>query len=135
MSNHADDPHDQDEPGYRGPAEVAVGDRTVGVDVEISGRFDPLLGRHVWRGRIRKLAEALGGDPSPTPGTTVTITVPGAAETATARISEIDLWGSHMVDGISRPPYPLPTDANGVHSSADANGVHSSADANGVDPT
>lgn len=111
MSDHADDLHDEDDPGYRGPAEVTVGDRTVAVDVEISGRFDPLLGRHVWRGRLRRLAEALGTDASPTPGTTVTITVPDAPEAATARISEVDLWGSHMVDGVSRPPYPLPTES------------------------
>ncbi|MEU5842433.1 DUF4873 domain-containing protein [Rhodococcus sp. NPDC047139] len=114
MSDHADDPHDEDDLGYRGPAEIAVGDRSVVVDVEISGRFDPLLGRHVWRGRLRKLTEALGEAPSPPPGTAVTIRVAGAPDAATARISEIDLWGSHMVDGISRPPYPLPTDENGV---------------------
>ncbi|WP_413766981.1 DUF4873 domain-containing protein [Rhodococcus pyridinivorans] len=111
MSDHADDLHDEDDPGYRGPAEVTVGDRTVAVDVEISGRFDPLLGRHVWRGRLRRLAETLGADASPAPGTTVTITVPDAPEAATARISEVDLWGSHMVDGVSRPPYPLPTES------------------------
>lgn len=114
MSDHADDLHDEDDPGYRGPAEVTVGNRTVAVDVEISGRFNPLLGRHVWRGRLRRLAETLGADASPAPGTTVTITVPDAPETATARISEVDLWGSHMVDGISRPPYPLPTETDGV---------------------
>jgi len=114
MSEHADDLHDEDDAGYRGPAEIAVGDRSVVVDVEIAGRFDPLLGRHVWRGRLRKLTEALGDDSSAGPGTTVTITVPGAPNAATARVSEIDLWGSHMVDGTSRPPYPLSTDATGV---------------------
>ncbi|UYP18186.1 DUF4873 domain-containing protein [Rhodococcus sp. Z13] len=113
MTEHEDDLHD-DAPGYRGPAEVTVGERSVVVDVEISGRFDPLLGRHVWRGRLRRLAEALGSGASADRGTTVTLTVPGAAEAATARVTEIDLWGSHMVDGLSRPPYPLPTDEDGV---------------------
>ena len=107
MSADADDLHDS---GYRGRAEVTVGDRSAVVDVEISGRFDPLLGRHVWRGRLRKLTEALGEGASPASGTSVTISVPGAPNPATARISEIDLWGSHMIDGTSRPPYPLGAD-------------------------
>lgn len=107
MSDHHED---HDYAGYRGPAEVAVGGRRAVLDVQISDRFDPLLGRHVWRGRLRGLADALGSDTVLTSGTEVLLTVPGATEPAAARITEVDLWGSHMVDGLSRPPYPLPQD-------------------------
>lgn len=105
-------PHHHDDDGgagaYRGPAEITVGPHRATVDIQLSGRFDPILGRHVWRGRLRDLAAAL---PTGTPlgsGTDVTITVAtdDGPVTATARISEIDLWGSHMVDGTSPPPYP-----------------------------
>lgn len=96
---------DHDDTGYRGPAEVTVADRHVVVDVQLSGRFDPLRGRHVWRGRLRNLTEALAPGTRLAAGTEVTIRVPGADGPATARITEIDLWGSHMVDGISPPPY------------------------------
>lgn len=106
MSDHHDDHEDS---GYRGPADVAVGDRKSVVDVQISDRFDPIFGRHVWRGRLRGLGDAFP-DTDLSPGTEVTLTVPGADGPSIARITEVDLWGSHMVDGLSRPPYPLAQD-------------------------
>ncbi|MBF0661001.1 DUF4873 domain-containing protein [Rhodococcus sp. (in: high G+C Gram-positive bacteria)] len=99
------DTHHDDAAGYRGPADVVVADERATIDVQLSGRFDPLLGRHVWRGRLRRLAESLPPGTELRPGTEVTITVPGSDGPAVARITETDLWGSHMVDGISRPPY------------------------------
>jgi len=100
--------HDDEDTGaYRGPADVTVGAAHATVDIQLSGHFDPILGRHGWRGRLRGLTAAL---PAGTPlgsGTDVTITVTtdDGELTATARITEVDLWGSHMVDGTSTPPY------------------------------
>lgn len=103
------DPHD-DTGGYRGPAVITVGDRPGQVDVHLYGWFDPISGRHVWRGRLRELAVAFPPDTDLRAGTTLTIEVPGAEDIATARISEVDLWGSHMVDGTSPPPYATLSD-------------------------
>lgn len=58
-----DTDHD-DAAGYRGPADVVVADERATIDVQLSGRFDPLLGRHVWRGRLRRLAESLRPAPN-----------------------------------------------------------------------
>ncbi len=100
-----DSDHPAHDAGYRGPADITVRDEHATVDVQLSGRFDPLRGRHVWRGRLRNLSGSLPPGIDLSPGTEVTIAVPGSDEPALARITETDLWGSHMVDGISRPPY------------------------------
>jgi hypothetical protein len=98
------DEHDEPD-GYRGPAHVTVGQRPpVIVDVELSGNFEPISGRFVWRGRVRELTRALGGGVDPTAGTELTVTTPSGS--GVARVSGTDLWGSHMVDGVTRPPFP-----------------------------
>ncbi|MBH0123029.1 DUF4873 domain-containing protein [Rhodococcus sp. NPDC003382] len=98
--------------GFRGRAEVAVAGRQVVVDVELADWFDPISGRHRWRGRLRDLASAFAPDAPPSTGTELTLTLldPDHAATATARVTDIDLWGSHMIDGISPPPYPVGPD-------------------------
>lgn len=95
----------EDEPdGYRGPAHVTVaGHAPVTVDVELSGNFEPISGRFVWRGRVRELTHAVGADV--TAGTELIISTPEGS--GVARVSGLDLWGSHMVDGVTRPPFPV----------------------------
>lgn len=102
-----------DEPdGYRGPARVTVGAHpAVTVDVELAGNLEPISGRFVWRGRVRELTRALG-DEAVTAGTDLTIETP--AGSAVARVSGLDLWGSHMVDGVTRPPFPVLEDTEGL---------------------
>lgn len=115
MTDFTDDAdgHEHDEPdGYRGPAHVAVGQQpAVIVDVELSGNFEPISGRFVWRGRVRELTQALGEDAAPA-GTELTITTPDGS--GTASVSGLDLWGSHMVDGLTRPPFPVMEDTEGL---------------------
>lgn len=113
MTHPTDDAHGHDEPdGYRGPAHVTVGQHApVIVDVELSGNFEPISGRFVWRGRVRELTLALGEDAAPA-GTELTITTPDGH--GTARVSGLDLWGSHMVDGLTRPPFPVMEDTEGL---------------------
>ncbi|GAB2638302.1 DUF4873 domain-containing protein [Prescottella soli] len=96
-----------DEPaGYRGPAHVTVAPHPpVIVDVELSGNFDPISGRFVWRGRVRELTPALGGGVDVPAATELTVTTPDGS--GVARVSGTDLWGSHMVDGVTRPPFPI----------------------------
>lgn len=110
MSPHHDE--DEDPEGYRGPADVAVGAQHATVDVELSGHFDPIVGRHLWRGRLRRLGATLTPETPLSAGTEVTLRIPlsdGNTATATGRITEVDLWGSHMIDGTSPPPYRTQT--------------------------
>ena len=103
----------EDEPdGYRGPAHVTVAPHPpVLVDVELAGNFEPISGRLVWRGRIRELTRALGGL-EVAAGTDVVIETP--AGSGVARVGGTDLWGSHMVDGVTRPPFPVMEDTEGL---------------------
>lgn len=98
--------------GYRGRAEIAVDGRSVVVDVQLADWFDPISGRHRWRGRLRDLASAFAPDAPPATGTELTVALLGPDEAipATARVTDVDLWGSHMIDGISAPPYPAGPD-------------------------
>jgi hypothetical protein len=110
MSDATPPHHDEDDDsgGYRGPAEVTVGSQHATIDVELSGHFDPIVGRHRWRGRLRGLGATLAPDTPLGAGTEVTIRIPaskGSTTTAIGRITEVDLWGSHMIDGVSPPPY------------------------------
>ena len=81
--------------GYDGEATVEVdgqGPRTA--HTALAARFDPLVGRVVWNGRV-----ALALDPR----TGLVITTPhgsGAAEAV-----EQDPWGSTRVRGVGRPPF------------------------------
>lgn len=94
----------EEETGYRGPAEVVVdGSPAVTVQVHLAGHFEPISGRYVWHGRVRTLTDALGADADLTPGTELRIT--GPEGTALARITQVDLWGSHLVDGVTSPPF------------------------------
>lgn len=106
------DEHDEHD-GYRGPAHVTVGPHppTI-VDVELSGNFEPISGRFVWRGRVRELTRALGDGVDVTAGTELTVTTPDGS--GVARVSGTDLWGSHMVDGVTRPPFPMLEDPDNL---------------------
>ncbi|NLU64695.1 DUF4873 domain-containing protein [Rhodococcus sp. HNM0563] len=105
---HGDENGHEPTDGYKGPADITVGEQHATVEVELSGHFDSIVGRHVWRGRLREFGGALTPGTPSGPGTEVTLRIQagdGRTATATGRITEIDLWGSHMIDGISAPPY------------------------------
>ncbi|RVW01210.1 DUF4873 domain-containing protein [Rhodococcus xishaensis] len=98
--------------GYRGPAHVTVAHQhPVIVGVELSGNFEPISGRYVWRGRVRGLKHALGSPNEVESGSDLVITTPAAS--GVARVSGVDLWGNHMVDGVTRPPFPAMKDVDG----------------------
>lgn len=95
---------DHDEPdGYKGPAEITFDAKTVTVPVDLAGAFDPIAGKFRWHGRVRDLTNAL--DTAPDKGAELSIGTPHGD--ATAVVTHLDLWGSHMVDGISDPPFPV----------------------------
>ncbi len=95
---------DEEPPGYSGPAVVTVAAHSpVTVQVELSGNFDPLAGRFRWHGRIRGLTAELAPAAAPARGDQLGIRTPFGFATAT--VTHIDLWGSHMVDGESDPPF------------------------------
>lgn len=95
---------DEEPSGFSGPAEVTVAAHsTVTVQVELTGNFDPLAGRFRWQGRVRGLTAELAPAAAPTRGEQLSIRTPFGVATAT--VTHIDLWGSHMVDGESDPPF------------------------------
>ncbi|MFC4605225.1 DUF4873 domain-containing protein [Rhodococcus kronopolitis] len=90
--------------GYTGPALVTVGDGPVlALEVQLAGHFEPISGRYRWQGRVRGLTEALGAADPPAPGTELEIETPEG--TGTARVTAVDLWGSHLVRSVSGRPF------------------------------
>lgn len=97
-----DAPHDD---GYRGPVALHTSDRSVRVDAELRGEFEPISGRYRWYGR-------LAADPVVTELATghargVTLTTPYGEAAVT--LADADPWGRYRVAGTGRPPYPTPT--------------------------
>ncbi|MFE3290749.1 DUF4873 domain-containing protein [Rhodococcus sp. NPDC059234] len=107
-----DEGHDAPD-GYAGKALVTVGDHpTLALDVQLAGHFEPISGRYVWHGRVRGLTEALGPDVTIEPGTDLEIETPEGV--GAARVTAIDLWGSHMIEGGSKRPFTAMEDTEGL---------------------
>lgn len=87
--------------GYSGPAEVTVGEHTVTTDIQLTGNVEPISGRYLWRGRVRGLTEIL--DTEVPDKTALTITTPNGS--GDAQVTGLDLWGSHLVEGTTQPPF------------------------------
>lgn len=100
---------DDDAGGYTGTATVSVdGWPPVEVSVQLIGHFDPVAGRYTWQGRVRGLADDAG---SIGEGTAVTVETPHGIGDGT--LSARDVFGGHIVTGVSAPPFPqLPDDAD-----------------------
>ncbi|MFC7449403.1 DUF4873 domain-containing protein [Rhodococcus daqingensis] len=105
---------DHDEPdGYSGKALVTVGGHpTLALDVQLVGHFEPISGRYLWQGRVRRLAESLPDGVTAPPGAELEIETPEGAGVAT--VTSIDLWGSHMVEGRSGRPFSAMEDTEGL---------------------
>lgn len=103
---------DDDAGGYTGPATVTVDGRgPVEVSVQLVGHFDPIAGRYAWQGRIRGLADALTGTPPVAEGTPVSVETPHGVGEGT--VSAQDVFGGHVVTGVSAPPFAqLPDDVD-----------------------
>lgn len=90
-------PEEHEEPdGYQGPATVVHGEQEHAVTVTLAGHFEPIRGTYTWYGRLRGLPET----PS---GTSLTVRASGAE--AQVVVTEQDLWGNHLVQGVGAPPF------------------------------
>lgn len=88
--------------GYRGPATLVVGGRTLDVEVLLDARHEPFDGRLHWSGRVLAhpaLGELLGG------GGGAEIRTPG--HTAVGTLSDPDPWGRFRIAGTGHPPFPV----------------------------
>lgn len=91
MSEH------EDPAGYDGDVTVVVdGEQPRRVHAVLAARFDPLVGRVVWTGRV---STALP------PRASIVIETPHGVESAEE--VEPDPWGNTRVRGSGRPPFPI----------------------------
>ncbi|WP_375484290.1 DUF4873 domain-containing protein [uncultured Jatrophihabitans sp.] len=101
MNDAGSDAHDD---GYRGPAELIVGDGdVVAVDVVLAGHFDPISGHYSWYGRV-----------AAAPAVTaliergvraVTLRTPHAS--VQTKLSDVDPWGRPRVEGFGDTPFEV----------------------------
>ncbi|MER7010910.1 DUF4873 domain-containing protein [Saccharopolyspora sp. NPDC000359] len=98
-----------DEDDYRGPATVRTADREVAIQVVLRGHFQPIDGRFHWYGRVSahdEVAELAANRRTP-----VLLSTPTGEARGT--LSDPDPWGRYRITGTGRPPFPLPTEADG----------------------
>ena len=85
--------------GYVGPAALLVEDRESAVHAVLAARFEPLVGRVAWFGRVEGAPADLSA------GTPVRVRTPLGEASAT--VTEQDLWGHWHVRSTTRPPFPV----------------------------
>lgn len=96
---------DHDEDGYRGPAQLTVGEATIDVEVTLAGHLEPLDGRYHWYGRATQHDDL---DAAKRNGATAAqVAIPGGPVTE-ARLAEHDAWGNVRLTGVGTPPFDLP---------------------------
>ena len=90
-----------DDEGYTGQAELLFDDRSVPVEVELRGFFQPIDGRYHWYGRVAANDQ-------------VSTLVEAGARTALLRtptgeaqgtLTDPDPWSRYRVSGTSTPPF------------------------------
>lgn len=89
--------------GYRGPATLVAGDRTLEVEVLLDARHEPFDGRMHWSGRVlahQGLTELIGPR-----GGRAEIRTPG--HTAVGTLSDPDPWNRFRIAGTGHPPFPV----------------------------
>jgi len=94
---------DEHDDGYRGPAEITVGERTFALRVWLGGYFQPVDGFYHWYGRVaadERLTELVGGGTA-----AATLSTPHGR--APGRLGDVDLWNRYRIEGISTPPFPV----------------------------
>jgi hypothetical protein len=85
--------------GYAGPAQVVVGTERHAVRAVLAARFEPVLGRVAWSGRVEGIPGVL------TAGTEVVVRTPHGEARATA--TEPDLWGHWHLRSADPPPFAV----------------------------
>jgi hypothetical protein len=91
--------------GYRGPAVLIAGDDEITVDVRLAGRFDPIIGRYRWHGRVAAsddVAALLAAG-----ARSVSLRTPHR-EVATT-LSDVDPWGRPRVSCVGAAPFEVLT--------------------------
>jgi hypothetical protein len=89
----------EDPEGYVGPAALVVEEREAAVHAVLAARFEPLIGRVAWFGRVEGAPEDLSS------GTVVRVRTPLGE--GLAAVTEQDLWGHWHLRSTSLPPFPV----------------------------
>lgn len=105
----ADGDHDEEGPGYHGPATVVADGCQLAVTARLLGRFEPIDGRYRWYGRLDHCGELdrLTGDRA----RQVVLRTPFGSADAT--LSDRDPWGRPRVTGVGTPPFTVWPDDRG----------------------
>jgi hypothetical protein len=85
--------------GYTGPADLIHADGEAEVHAVLSARFEPLIGRVAWFGRVEGAPDGVSG------GASVRLRTPHGEGEAT--VTEKDLWGHWHVRSQTAPPFPV----------------------------
>lgn len=103
MTEHREADHD---PGYTGPATlllgVGAGERSIEVEVDLRGSFQPIDGRFRWYGRVAaepELATLIRGNRA-----SGRLRTPAGERPC--ELSEPDMWDRFRITGEGRPPFP-----------------------------
>ncbi|GAA2117227.1 hypothetical protein GCM10009759_63450 [Kitasatospora saccharophila] len=99
---HDGDAHDED--GYMGAAVLEIDGRSLPVRGRLAGYFQPLDGRYHWYGRLQadaELAELVGSGRAD-----AVLRTPHGQATGT--LGDPDLWQRYRIEGVGRPPFPVP---------------------------
>jgi hypothetical protein len=106
MAELAEPTQAPEEPGYRGPAEVLIGDQVVPVTVELRGFFQPIDGRFHWYGRIAANPELN----RLVTGQRAEVVLRTPHDQRAGEVSDPDLWGRYRISSTGYPPFPLELD-------------------------
>ena len=91
------------EEGYTGTAELVFDTRTVPVEVELRGFFQPIDGRYHWYGRVAANEQVSTLVEAGARGA-VLRTPTGEAE---GTLTDPDPWQRYRVGGVSTPPFAV----------------------------
>jgi cation diffusion facilitator CzcD-associated flavoprotein CzcO len=100
--------------GYRGPAQLRLGNVSFDVMADLRGRFEPIDGRYRWYGRLARHEGLTAALTRRAPGATTAWSPPqgrgsGVLTTpegsALCELSDPDSWARYRITGAARPPF------------------------------
>ncbi|MFJ1702310.1 DUF4873 domain-containing protein [Kitasatospora sp. NPDC088346] len=99
---------DHDDDGYTGAAFIEAAGLSLPVRVTLAGYFQPLDGRYRWYGRVQADSELAGLVGAGRLDAVLRTPHGDAAGT----LGDPDLWQRYRIEGVGRPPFPVPLEVD-----------------------